>query len=83
VRVPLGLELFRLGLFVRLRAISLYIYRYTTYAASRCPCLRLVLLRHRIGMFVSSLLLMLYETLKVGEARDEVSDLLHMVPACS
>jgi hypothetical protein len=83
VRVPLGLELFRLGLFLRLRAISLYIYRYTIYVASRCSCLRRVLLRHRIGMSVSSLPLMLYETLEVGEARDEVSDLLHMVPACS
>jgi hypothetical protein len=51
-------------------ACSLTICIYTTYVASRCPGLRRVLLRQRIGMPASSLPFLLYETLKVGGARD-------------
>jgi hypothetical protein len=69
VRVPLGLELLRLCFFLRLRALSLYILRYT-YDASRCLGLRRVLLRQRTGIYASSFLLLLYETLEVGELRD-------------
>jgi hypothetical protein len=67
------------GLFPRLRALSLYMSSGTTYVASRYPVLRRVLLRERTGMSASFLPLLLYETLEVGKARDEVSDLLHMV----
>jgi hypothetical protein len=77
VRVPLSLELLRLGFFLRLCALSLYIYRYNTYVASRCQGLRRVLLRQRTGMSASFLPLLLYETLEVEEAS---SDLLSMVP---
>jgi hypothetical protein len=70
VRVPLGLELLRLDFFVRLRALSLYIYMYTTYVASRCPGLCRVLLRQGTCVSASSLPLLLYKTLEVGEARD-------------
>jgi hypothetical protein len=37
----------------------------------------------RIGMFASSLPLLLYETLEVGRRGMGVSDLLPMVPVCS
>jgi hypothetical protein len=70
VPVPLGLELLRLSFFLCLRALSLYIKRYTTYVASRCLGLRRVLLQQRTGIPASSLPLLLYETLEVGEARD-------------
>jgi hypothetical protein len=46
-------------------------YTYTTYVASRYPDLRDVLLRQRTGMPVSCFLLLLYETLEVGEAMNE------------
>jgi hypothetical protein len=45
--------------------------------------LRRVLLRQQTSMPTSPLSLLLYETLKVGEARDGVSDLLPMVPVRS
>jgi hypothetical protein len=51
-------------------SLLICIYRYTTYVASRCPGLRRVLLLQRTGMHASSLPLVLYETLEVGEARD-------------
>jgi hypothetical protein len=70
VRVPLGLELLWLCFFLRLRSLSLYIYWYTTYVASRCSGLRRVLLRQQTGMSASFLSLLLYETLKMWEARD-------------
>ena len=69
VRVSLGLELIRLDFFLHLHALSIYL-AYTTYVASRCSGLRRVLLRQRT-LSASSLLLLLYETLEVGEARDE------------
>jgi hypothetical protein len=78
--VPLDLELLQLGLFLRLRALSLYIQRYTTYVASKCLGLRRVLLQQQIGMSASFLPLLLYEILEVGEARMWVSGLLPMVP---
>jgi hypothetical protein len=63
---------------------SLPIYLAVYYLCrSRCPGLRRVLLRQRTCMPVSFLPLLLYKTLKVGEARDGVSDLLPMVPVCS
>jgi hypothetical protein len=49
-----------------LRALSLYIYRYTNYVASRCLGLRRVLLRQQACMSDFSLSLLLYETLEVG-----------------
>jgi hypothetical protein len=79
VRVTLGLELFQPGFFLRLRALSLYIQRYTTYIASRCPGLRRVLLRQRTIIPASFLPLLLYETLKLGRRGMEVSNLLPMV----
>ena len=52
-------------------ACSLPIYLgYTTYVVFRCLGLRRVLLRQRTSMPASSLPLLLYETLEVGEARD-------------
>jgi hypothetical protein len=56
--------------FAYVPSLPVCIYRYTTYVASRCPCLRRVLLRQRTGMTASSLPLLLYETLKVGKVSD-------------
>jgi hypothetical protein len=47
------------------------------------PRLRRVLLWQRTGMPDLTLPFLLYETLEVGEARNGVSDLLHMVPVRS
>jgi hypothetical protein len=51
---------------------SLHIYLAVYYLCRlQCPCLRRVLLRQRTSMPVYSLSLPLYETLEVGDARDE------------
>ena len=80
MRVPLGLELLRLGFFPRLRALSLYVSScILPMSPPDAQVFRRVLLRQRTGMSTSSLPLLLYETLEVGEARDGVSDLVPMV----
>jgi hypothetical protein len=82
--VPLGLELLRLSFFLRLHALSLYVSScILPMSPPDAQFFRRVLLRQRTGMPTSSLPLLLYEVLEVGEARDGVSELLPIVPVRS
>ena len=82
VRVPLGLELLRLGFFLRLRALSLYV---SSGILSMSPPDAQVFVVSFSGneQIRMALPFLVYDTLEVGEARDGVSDLLPMVPVRS